>query len=345
MANIITITKDEILLFDMLKKDNRLNNPELNIDNAVLVRTCDNMPEDHILRNKKGQGFLEEMEPYILPYSGILSDLGVKYDDMKAPLYKSGRDTIHFTINGLVGNHSMGIFSNRKYFLIEPLKPHLEDHILTMRPEDTFIKGDVKLSSQASIVMSLNTYSNLTEEELNSIDYANIILFDEGLFDELKFDEDIDYNRYLIEDYIVRVSLQKLGYPSYKIGTHGYDYMEQNDVKQGLEFINSIIKQYGFDTTPHFLSKNRQEAAHYEMHTVEEAIKNHMEYLITNSNVSEELKEKMFAIIPYINESYFMKMYGDVMEYFIKSIGLEQYDELTDSYNRSQLTISKEKTV
>ena len=72
--------------------------------------------------------------------------------DMKlvCPIY---RDTVHFSINGLVSNlwYTQG-FTNRETVIIEPLENHMNEKLINLNPVDTMIdvgKSDEPIKDNA----------------------------------------------------------------------------------------------------------------------------------------------------------------------------------------------------
>ena len=129
MASIVTLIQDELSIYDLSLKTNQERHQEVNKDSLVLIRACDNFPYNHELLSKKKSNFLESVSESLIPYQYYLDD-----DSIVCPKYKTNKNTIHFTINGLIYKNSLGLSLSHLYVIIDPLVNHLNDKILVLRP-------------------------------------------------------------------------------------------------------------------------------------------------------------------------------------------------------------------
>ncbi len=130
----------------------------LNEDEIVMVRTTDGLPR---------MGYVEAPYRYIEPLS-MDSPLGTENleesgaeDSASFDLnYLRFRKTTHWALNALVDpGHSGGSFDGRDFIIIEPFTTHVEDeNLISLLENDTYFNGDIKLSDQASILVSKENY-------------------------------------------------------------------------------------------------------------------------------------------------------------------------------------------
>ena len=99
MANIVTLTQDELSVYDLSIKTKQERHQSVTKDSLMLVRACDNFPYNHCLLSKKNSGFAETIPENNFPYRNIFYTGELLY-----PKYKVNKNTIHFTINGLIYN-------------------------------------------------------------------------------------------------------------------------------------------------------------------------------------------------------------------------------------------------
>ena len=142
MKIIDTNDYDTIEEFELLKRDledELYIKRKYDISDFALVRTTNFLEEDHVLKALCKIPFV--INTNNVPFSTMHEILRNKYninvydeiEDEKlrllvgkySPLSTQYRSTIHFTLNGLVSNHSMGIFNNNNFIIIDRLDKHL----------------------------------------------------------------------------------------------------------------------------------------------------------------------------------------------------------------------------
>ena len=172
-------------------------------------------------------------------------------------LIKSYRDTVHFAVNGRVGSHGFGDWSNKKYAIIIPLKSFLKkngDRVLNSRVEDMYIDGSAILPHDAFILCpeseleALNTSNNLNVVGVpgdNVVPYVDDVLkhlgyhtYDIGAWGYI---DDTDRNiqnsfSLQLSNYLGRSIPQTVHSSSYK-SSEEMLLFSLNNVKQQLEFM------------------------------------------------------------------------------------------------------------
>ncbi len=196
---------------------------EYTIDDIMLVRTTNYLPENRIMKPysetpnlvKECQNFL-----YTQLYAYETTDI-LKHLETYCPYY---RTTLHTTENGLVSSHMYGNFDSRNFIILEPLKEQInKSNIRNFAGQDTIIKGDMILSEKSIVIIDYEKFPQLFEKYDELKDY-NICLY-HGIThqDKKKYmDENTDSTDIILQDEsaVVAKILMDLGYTPEIIGTH-----------------------------------------------------------------------------------------------------------------------------
>lgn len=126
--------KEKGILLILDETDTIINN-ESNFDKLedfILIHKTNYSPSGDVIKTTRNAGGMihEEIE------------IGNQRIDIN---YECPRDTVHFSVNGEVGSHEAGNWSNSKYAVIIPLVD--VENIVTFRVEDTFSKGNVDIKN------------------------------------------------------------------------------------------------------------------------------------------------------------------------------------------------------
>jgi hypothetical protein len=149
----------------------------LDIDDLYMVRSMDKLPESLSYKSYSNSGGYQTMSN---PFSSLLPMMmDREVLDIVCPCH---RDTIHFTINGLVSNlwFTNG-FTNRGIVSIEALINHLNYKLVNLNPIDTMIdvgKEEEQIKENAIFIFSKKEYDDLSEDMKESISSHKIYLFD-----------------------------------------------------------------------------------------------------------------------------------------------------------------------
>ncbi len=144
----------------------------------ALVRTTAMFPKHGIIETTdKHSDLLTEESPFAreLREAGIIDF--EKYNILKF----QNRRTIHFTLNGLVGSHEYGDFTNRDFIIVEPFEEHVNDEsLMNINEADTYFEDNMVLSKRASILIPIEKYKELIKDEkmLKELNKFDIRLFD-----------------------------------------------------------------------------------------------------------------------------------------------------------------------
>ncbi len=302
---------------------------EYGIEDCILVRTTDIFPVDGIVQtpiNGNAYGFgrssilgeaISKKVREKHPNYYMTEESGEKYSRELAEFdvcFETCRRTIHFAMNGLVGSTAYGNFDNKPFVIFEPLKYHLDSSLKSLRVEDVYFGDDMKLSRECSILLE----ENFIKEHSNDLEFL----------EQLK-----NFKVYVYrgnQQAAVSKVLSDLGYDSYLISSNGYS----NGLSEGMaaskmwRFVNNFATENNIGLDRHFYSEINQEDSMNRQEKGKEIDIKHLTYILDNSNVSEELKNKIVPLLPdYI--SYLEPL----MDELVNELGLEQIKQLTKEFN------------
>lgn len=117
----------------VLDETDTIINNESNFDKLedfVLIRKTNYSPSGDEIKTARNAGGITQER---IEAGGLIFDIE----------YETPRDTVHFSVNGEVGDHEAGKWENSKYAIIVPLVN--VDNIVNSRVEDTFVRGNVDI--------------------------------------------------------------------------------------------------------------------------------------------------------------------------------------------------------
>ena len=333
----------------------------MNIENIALVRATNVIPLDgmivpvsearYIEKNKdeifskeitnllKREGLITpidyarlEDDNYLEEKNKEISSVTNKY----IPYTSNYNSMVLFSLNGIVpddkeagfGNNT---FSDKKCGIIDSLSSHIDDAV-SLNPTDTAIKGNVKLSNEAVILIEKNTYESLSDEEKNRLTGFNVSLFEGTLKDA-------------IESYLKnsqRYTCEKLALSSSKGG-----YIDSPTSEELKTTIKQIADERKLSTAYHLniLLHNTEETEklksvenehEYILKIKDYYQKEFYKYLFSEMQIDETLQ---YYLLNYNSEVYIEQL-GDV----IKEFGLENYKRICDKFNYT-IEILKSKNI
>ena len=335
-------TKDEYIKDSKDKKYD-----EYKLEDLVLVRATDIFPKDKIITTPINGNATEYATSSILG-EAINELLKEEYHDIDKYLseekkyhviYETLRSTIHFCINGLVSSHSLGIFDNKPYIIIEPLKYHIKDNsLLSLRAEDTYFNDNMYLSNDAFIIIREEEYNKIknNKEYTNTLEqFKNVFVYSGNN-----------------EKKAIKEALEKLGYDSFIINNNGYvDGLSDNTSASVMyEYIYTLRKEYNISSTIHFNSELNIEEANKRNELGKKIDLEHFFYIINNSNLPKELIEvinNLYNEDEIDIENGYNDKYERIIEIsyeILKIIGLDKLKELTIEFNNNYLNKLHSKT-
>lgn len=323
-------TTNEDLLFELnLKKDELsdliISKGCYDVNDFALVRTTDYLPQDNVIKPICDVPFVTHInspfrdaiyrklsnERNINPFNEDEYDAFMKEIDNYTPLSTQYRSTIHFTLNGLVSSHDKGNFEGRNFIIIDKLGKHLgNDNIKSVRMEDTYMMGNVTLSSDAIILVDESMYQKLLDVYPYLENY-NVVLY--------KGDPKIAVEMVLAEQKICPEEILS-SYAKYTERTPLY-----------TNFIAKLNNTYSIESTPHYQSEVYKEDDNKSLELWKYYDFDFMKYLLNKFVDNDEEKSQL---LNSFNEIYFdrEKCINYVLS-IIKQIGLDRYIKLVGEYN------------
>ena len=221
------------------------------------------------------------------------------------------RSTIHFCLNGLVSSHMYGDF-NGKFVIIEPFIFHEDDlNIDSVRPEDTYFKENITLSSKAVIMVNEDDKKEI--EEYIDIKKYNIVFY--------RGDKQIAVNNQLI----------KMGIIPEKIGEHG---LRDSDTSS---YIYDFIKNKKYQQEKHCYSNSYKEDDKKSLelwHMYELEFYNYLLKFVGNFKDKDLLIEIINDINRYYSERLVLE---ELLIKIIEEIGIEKYSRIVNEFNTTIL--------
>lgn len=346
--NLITLSIKEIKEFYELRNTDKYIDSKgdiiLNKDSIVLTRVTNIFPNNLTVTSKALDYVLDDVRKYASVFHKYFEDNDI--DNEPYIKYYSARSTIHFTINSLVSNQNMSNFTDSKYFIFDLLKNHIDDTLISLREEDTFYKDEFKLSHDAFICMTKETYDSLDDKQKKVLDnLKSVFIYDGEIFNTLNLTNNNSNNKYLIEESIVGLVLDKMGYISYTLDPDGFKY-ENVMEKNILSLLDYLRKDLDISNIKHFFSEsNKQDSVMFGIN-IEKSLKRHFEYIVTNSNIDTKLKNELLNHREEIGSYYSNDIYILVNK-LLDKIGTDEYIHLTLEYNnileKERLELIKDK--
>lgn len=301
------------------------------IDDCYLVRTTDIFPLDKIIQtprhanaydfsrsnifgNYLSTKLKEKYPPYGEKFLPELREYNVCFETL--------RSTIHFSINGLVGSHAYGDFSNRPFVIIEPLKYHLDKSLATLSPADTYFDDDILLSDECILLIDEKFFSIYKDnpEFIEQISNYNVCIF--------KGDASV----------ATKYTLEKLNKYYFSINSHGYvnGLSEQKSASKMYKFINEYATTNNISTEKHFYSQINKKDTQERNEKGAIIDKEHLDYILEQTNTNETLKEKFYYALE-CNYDEREKLLFEACDELVNKIGLDKLKQLTKEFNKEYI--------
>lgn len=319
---------------------------EYTIEDCILVRTTDIFPKNGVVQTPlnakacgKGESFylgdiIYEKLKQKYPNRSIETIEEEKFSKELEKFnvcYQSYRSTIHFCINGLVGSHSYGNFGSRPFIILEPLKYHFDNSLTGLRVEDTYFNDNMKLSNECVILIKEDMFKAIS----NNLEYLN----------ELK-----NFKVYVFkgnEQIAVKEVLKDLGYDAFTVTSNGYYNGLDDSLAAGkmYRYINHFSTENNISLERHYYSKIKEEDDNKLFEHTKEVDKQHLLYLVDNSNIPNELRQNIKQVLEEIDSISYLKIILEPMlENFVDLVGLDEISKLTSEFNNNfinNLNLSK----
>lgn len=298
------------------------------VDDFVMVRTTDFLNSKHTLEPICKVPFVTNTNNIALSAMyDILKDKynidvlseDEEYDKFKkmtyqySPLSTQFRSTVHFTLNGLVSNHSKGTFDNRNFIVIDKLSKHLGiDDFRSIRMEDTFVSGEFPISNEAIILINESKYKQLLEA-YPYLNTYNVVLFKGN------------------EKVATEMLLTSMNIVPEKIETHSAEYSRRTELYQ--KYFVSVTEEYKIEEMKHC----------YSPEYAEDDQKNLVLWQIYDTKFYNELfdyfalknEEKEYMVEYLTSYKHDSSEQTEMLKNFIMRVGLEKYQKFVTDYNQN----------
>lgn len=296
------------------------------VNDFVLVRATDFLNSEHILQPISNVPFAININN--VAHSAMYDILKDKYNIdvwnedeayekfkketyMYSPLSTQYRSTVHFTLNGLVSNHSKGSFDDRNFIVIDKLSNHLGiDDFRSIRMEDTFIKGNVPVSQDAIILINNEKYEKLLAK-YPFLNTYNVVLFRGN------------------EKLATEMLISSLNIVPEKIETHSAEYSRRTELYQ--KYFEEVKEKYGIEQMKHFYSPEYAEDDQKNLILWQIYDVKFYNELFDYFEINNEDKEKMISFLT--SQVIDRDEQKEMLKKFIMGIGLEDYQKFVLSYN------------
>ena len=313
------------------------------IEDCMIVRATDVFPKDGVVQtpihgNACGYGdstILGEAISTVLrekyPNATFDEEQSKQYNQEKVNsqvVFETKRSTVHFCVNGLVGSHMQGDFQNRNFIILEPLKYHTDESLQCMRVEDVYFNDDVKLSNEAVVMINQNMFQEISTDldKLSQLKNFKIVVY--------KGNEQI----------AVRKELESLGYDSFVVNNNGYVNTGNPDLAAHAmwDMCGTYAEEHDISLERHFYSQSNNDDREKRQQQGEIIDKQHLQYLLDNTNIPDKLKSDIEASLAQGIERN-EKLQQLSLE-FVRLVGLETISQLTQQFNSEYISKLNQKS-
>ena len=326
----------------------------MDVNNIALVRATNIIPFDGIVRPVSEVPYLKINTS--TQFSFAMSDLLRKVGKIPPSSFKITREDIEnrekvlkqyipymsdynsmvlWAINGLVPDDSENgfgnnTFSNKKCVIIDGLAEQLQlSNVVSLVPTDTAIRGNVKLSNAAIILIAQDEYDSLSEQQKEQLSSLNVKTFSGNL-------------RQAVEQALLETGRYIPERPTLSRTDGGF---RTSDTSEELkETINSVAKENNILQMYHFnilINGNREKlgelADEFDNINIVNTYfqRQFFEYISNKMNINRKLASDLNH---YPNTDFYIKQLCNEIE----SYGIENYKKLVDEYNQGLEQLKKE---
>lgn len=323
----------------------------MNIKNIALVRATNTIPFDGIvhpisevpyLKKEKGTAFAYAMKDLLEKLSKINEEgYWTKTEEEQEEMYRQNKEILEqylpynsdynsmvlWALNGLVPDDMNNTLSNKTCAIIESLEEQIDNsEIISLVPTDTAIKGNVKLSNKAIILISKDRYDSLSRQEKEQLESIGLtVQVFEGALQE-------GVNETL-ENSVIYTAEQL----SLTRADKGYS---ESDTKEELiETIQGIAESHNIAQVLHWNVLTGQSDELEKLTSVKDEYKNNItvlecyqktffRYLFSRLDIDKNVSSN---VLGYMESPVYIKALCEEIE----KIGLDEYKRIIDQYNGS----------
>lgn len=326
----------------------------MNVNNIAIVRATNAIPFDGIVKPISEIPYLKLNTSTL--FSFAMSDLLRKVGKLPPISFKITKEDIDnreevlkkyipymsdynsmvlWAINGLVPDDSENgfgnnIFSNKKCVIIDGLAEQLQlSNVVSLISTDTAIRGIVKLSKSAIILIEQNEYYSLSEQQKRQLSNLNVKTFSGDLRQAVE-QALIETDRYIPERPILSRS------------NGGYQKSDTSEeLRKTIDDIareNNILQMYHFDIIFNRNGKVSGELANeFENINIVNTYfqRRFLEYISNKMNINTRLASNLSE---YPNTKFYIEQLCSEIEVY----GIENYKKLVDEYNKELEQLKKD---
>lgn len=323
----------------------------MNIKNIALVRATNTIPFDGIvhpisevpyLKKEKGTAFAYAMKDLLKKLSKINEEgYWTKTEEEQEEMYRQNKEILEqylpynsdynsmvlWALNGLVPDDMNNTFSNKTCAIIESLEEQIDNsEIISLVPTDTAIKGNVKLSNKAIILISKDRYDSLSRQEKEQLESIGLtVQVFEGTLQEG-----------------VNETLENSGiYTAEQLSLTRADkgYSESDTKEELIETIQGIAESHNIAQVLHWNVLTGQSDELEKLTSVKDEYKNNItvlecyqktffRYLFSRLDIDKNVSSN---VLGYMESPVYIKALCEEIE----KIGLDEYKRIIDQYNGS----------
>ena len=322
----------------------------MNINNIALVRATNVIPfegevrpvsEVTYLQKEKGREFYFAMSD-LLRRKGMLKEIDwtkpeeemlkiEKYNEKiieeYLPYSSSYNSMVLWSLNGIVPDDINNTFSNKDCAIIDGLEEQIEQsEIVSLVPTDTAIKGNVKLSNKANILISKERYKTLSQEEKQKLSELDLtVSVFEGEISEAVKQNLKESGRYTPET--LSLTRKDKGYLKSETSDDLIKTIDniakEKDIAQVL-FYNVFTSDYSKEDAKKLKSvkdeyKNTWEVMNFYKHSFHN-------YLFSGMDIDKRVKANVDS---YAESPVYMEDLCNEIE----RLGIDEYKKTLDKYN------------
>lgn len=330
----------------------------MNIKNIAVVRATNIIPFDGIvhpvsevpyLKKNKGTAFDYAISDLLKKSSKIsLEGYWTKTEEEQREMDKYNTDILEqylpynsdynsmvlWSLNGLVPDDMNNTFSNKTCAIIESLEEQLNNsEVISLIPTDTAIKGNVKLSSQAIILISKERYEALSEEKIEKLNNMDLTI--------QVFDGEL-------QEAVGKTLKDSERYTSEKLSLNREDrgYVESDSKEELIETIQNIAESNDIAQVLHWDVLTGQNDKTGKLASVKDEFKNGIivqncyqktffRYLFSRLDIDRTVCSRALG---YMESHVYMKALCDEIE----RIGLDAYKKVVNQYNKTLENLREE---
>lgn len=329
----------------------------MNVKNIALVRATNVIPFDGIvhpiseipyLKKEKGTAFAYAINDLLRKLNRINEDgYWTKTEEEQEEIDRQNKEILEqylpynsdynsmvlWALNGLVPDDMNNTFSNKTCAIIESLEEQIDNsEIVSLVPTDTAIKGNVKLSSQAIILISKDRYESLSEEEKEQLDNLDLTvqIFDGEL--QKAVDETLENSGIYTAEQLSLTRADK-------------GYFESDTKEEVIETIKDIAESHNIAQVLHWNVLTGQNDELEKLTSVKDEYKNNItvlecyqktffRYLFSRLDIDKNVSSN---VLGYMESPVYIKALCEEIE----KIGIEEYKRVVDRYNSSLENLRK----